>query len=102
MIFRSKEDVRPQCDERNPLVDLEYGCKAWFGQADGGRIGSADSAGRLFARSACLPRELSQSLGFGLDCRHGPRRRIDIEARLPGDDDPMAGSARPDPEVSLP
>ena len=39
MIFKSKEDVRPQCDERIPLVDLELGGKAWDCQAHGGRTG---------------------------------------------------------------
>ena len=69
MIFRNEEDVRPQRDERIPLVDLEFGGKAGNCPAVGGRVGSADLAGRLPARSACLPRKLSQSLGAGLDWR---------------------------------
>src|SRR5271169_2319138 len=34
VIFKSKEDVRPQPDERIPLVDLEHGDAPWPGQAD--------------------------------------------------------------------
>jgi hypothetical protein len=61
VIFKRKEDVRPQArsksDERIVLVSLEYGGKAWTGPAHGGGIGSADSAVRLPARAARLPRD---------------------------------------------
>src|ERR1035438_1812774 len=67
VIFKHKEDVRPQYDERIPMVDLEYGCKAWSRHAHKGGIGAADPVGRLFARFTGLSRELSQSLGIGLD-----------------------------------
>src|SRR5271169_2049148 len=66
MIFKSKEEVRPQRDEHIPVVDLEHGGKAWGSHAHRGRIGSADSAGRLSARLACFPRYLFQGLGSGL------------------------------------
>ena len=76
MIFRREEYLRSQRDERFPLVDLEFGGKAWHRQADSGGTGPADSAGRFPARAARFPRELSQSLGCGLDrvCGFAPAR----------------------------
>src|ERR1700722_9806028 len=67
VVFKSEEYLRSQRDERFPLVDLEFGGKAWLGQAHGGRTVAGGPARRYAACPARLPRELPENLGGGLD-----------------------------------
>ena len=67
-----KQGIRTSaCDERFPLVDLEFGGKAWSREAHGGRNDTADRAGCFAARTACFSRELPQNLGRRMGCSPG-------------------------------
>src|SRR5258707_4740657 len=78
MIFRDKDSVRPQYDERFPVIDLELAGTPGIGQAVRHGMDAADFAGGVGARAARVPRELFQTLGprVGNVCRFALLRAL--------------------------
>ena len=66
MIFRDEDSVRPELDERTPVIDMEFPGQAGIDPAFGHRMDSADPAGRFPAGAARVPGELFQALDRGL------------------------------------
>ena len=66
MIFRDEDSVRPELDERTPVIDMEFTDQAGIGPALGYGVDAAHPAGRFPAGAARIPGELLQGMDRGL------------------------------------
>src|SRR3954466_3930219 len=66
VIFRDEDSVRPQYDERFPVIDVELAGKAGTGPAVGNRMDAAHPAGSARGGATRHSRQLLQSLGSRL------------------------------------